>query len=242
LSFLEHACWIFTPDADRSARAPSVERALRAGLTSADTPSLRGVYFAALREVALTSETVGWLTRVWHGDEIIGGLTLAESDFIALAQALTVRDVSGSKAILEQQIRRTMNPDRKTRLQFIAPALSSDPGARDRFFASLADAANRRHEPWVLDGLRYLHHPLRAASAVKYIEPGLILLQEIQQTGDIFFPMRWIDATLRGHRSPDAAAIVRDFLERAPLSSPDRLRRLVLASADHLFRASRAGQ
>jgi aminopeptidase N len=215
---------------------------LRAGLTSADTPSLKGVYFAALREVALTSETVGWLTRVWHGDEIIGGLTLAESDCIALAQALAVRDVSGSKAILEQQIRRTMNPDRKARLQFVVPALSSDPAVRDRFFASLADAANRRHEPWVLDGLRYLHHPLRAASAVKYIEPSLMLLQEIQQMGDIFFPTRWMDATLRGHRSPDAAAIVRDFLERAPPSYPNRLRRMVLASADHLFRASRTGQ
>ena len=27
------------------------------------------------------------------------------------------------------------------------------------------DAANRQHEPWVLDGLRSLHHPLRAGSS-----------------------------------------------------------------------------
>jgi aminopeptidase N len=99
--------------------------------------------------------------------------------------------------------------------------------------------ANRRHEPWVLDGLRYLHHPLRAASAVKYIDPSLKLLQEIQQTGDIFFPTRWMDATLGGHRSPEAAAIVRDFLARAPRSYPDRLRHIILSSTDDLFRASR---
>ena len=132
-----------------------------------------------------------------------------------------------------------MNPDRKARLQFVVPALSSDPAERDRFFASLADAANRRHEPWVLDGLRYLHHPLRAASAVKYIDQSLKLLQEIQQTGDIFFPTRWVDATLGGHRSPEAAAIVRDFLDRVPPSYPDHLRRIILSSADGLFRASR---
>ena len=138
----------------------------------------------------------------------------------------------GWKAILEQQIGRTINPDRKARLQFVVSALSSDPAERDRFFASLADVANRRHEPWVLDGLRYLHHPLRAASAVKYIDPSLKLLQEIQQTGDIFFPMRWMDATLGGHRSPEAAAIVRDFVDRAPRSYPDRLRRIILSSAD----------
>src|SRR5258705_4492147 len=238
LSYLEHAYWTFTPDGDRRSRAPDVERVLRAGLTSAATPSLKGAYVASLRGVALTSEAVGWLTRVWLGDEVVTGLTLAEPDFIALAQALAVREVPGWKAILEQQIGRTINPDRKARLQFVVSALSSDPAERDRFFASLADVANRRHEPWVLDGLRYLHHPLRAASAVKYIDPSLKLLQEIQQTGDIFFPMRWMDATLGGHRSPEAAAIVRDFVDRAPRSYPDRLRRIILSSADDLFRAS----
>jgi aminopeptidase N len=90
----------------------------------------------------------------------------------------------------------------------------------------------------VLDGLRSLHHPLRAASAVKYIEPSLARLQEIQQTGDIFFPARWMEATLRGHRSPEAAAIVRRFLDRAPRAYPGRLRSIILASADDLFRAS----
>jgi hypothetical protein len=109
LSYLEHAYWTFTPDADRRLRAPNVERVLRAGLTSAATPSLKGAYIAALRGVALTPETVGWLTRVWRGDEVVTGLTLAEPDFITLAQALAVREVPGWKAILEQQIGRTMN-------------------------------------------------------------------------------------------------------------------------------------
>jgi aminopeptidase N len=212
---------------------------LRAGLASAAAPSLKGAYFGALRGVVLTAETVGWLTRVWRGDEVVTGLTLAEPDFITLAQALAVRDVPGCTDIVEQQIGRTMNPDRKARLQFVAPALSWNSAERDRFFASLADVANRRHEPWVLDGLRHLHHPLRAASAVKYIDPSLTLLQEIQQTGDIFFPARWMDATFGGHRSPEATAIVRNFLDHAPRSYPDCLRRIILASADRLFRASR---
>jgi aminopeptidase N len=165
-------------------------------------------------------------------------VTLAEPDFITLAQALAVRDVPGWKDILDQQIAGTTNPDRKAGLQFVVPALSADPAERDRFFAGLADEANRRHEPWVLDGVRALHHPLRAASAIKYLNPSLARLQEIQQTGDIFFPARWMEATLGGHRSPDAAAIVRGFLDRAPRSYPDRLRRIILASADDLFRAT----
>jgi aminopeptidase N len=240
LSYLEHAYWTFTPDADRRSRAPDVERVLRAGLTSAATPGLKGAYAAALRAVALTPKTVGWLTRVWRGDEAVTGLRLAEPDFITLAQALAVREAPGWRAILEQQIGRTLNPDRKARLQFVVAALSSESAERDKFFTSLADVVNRRHEAWVLDGLRYLHHPLRAESAVKYIDPSLELLQEIQQTGDIFFPTRWMDATLGGHRSPEAAAIVRDFLDRAPRAYPECLRRIILSSADDLFRASQS--
>ena len=238
LSYLPHAFWIITADDQRRSCAPGVERALRAGLASSVSPSLKGAYLAALQAVALTAESVDWLLRVWQGDEVVSGLTLAEGDFISLGLALAVRDEAASRSILDRQIARTTNPDRRTRLAFVAPALSPDPAVRDRFFASLADVGNRRHEPWVLDGMRQLHHPLRAASAIRYIEPALGLLQQIQQTGDLFFPMQWLAAMLGGHRSPEAAGIVRRYLDQVPRSYPDYLRRLIVTSADSLFRVS----
>ena len=69
------------------------------------------------------------------------------------------------------------------------------------------------------------------------MRPSLDLLPEIQRTGDIFFPKRWMDATLGGHRSARVAGIVRDFLEQ-PGDLPARLRQIVLQSSDELFRAS----
>ena len=60
-------------------------------------------------------------------------------------------------------------------------------------------------------------------------------MEEIQATGDIFFPRRWIGATLSGHQSPEAAAIVRTFLEERP-DYPYRLRNKILMAADLLFR------
>jgi aminopeptidase N len=75
---------------------------------------------------------------------------------------------------------------------------------------------------------------------MQYVRPSLELLREIQRTGDIFFPKRWMDATLAGHRSASAARIVREFMAGLPPDYPDRLRRVVLSSADTLFRASRA--
>lgn len=68
-----------------------------------------------------------------------------------------------------------------------------------------------------------LHHPLRAESAVQYIPESLGMLEEIQRTGDIFFPKRWMDATLSGHNSSSAAHLVRTFLAGLPPTYPDRL-------------------
>jgi len=242
LGYLNQAYWRFSSTTRRTALAGRVETALRAGLDRAQTASLKGAYFSTLRDVALTGPTVAWLERVWRQEQQVAGLSLAENDYITLAQELAVRAVPGWKAIVEQQIDRTKNLDRKARLAFVAPALSDDPVARDRFFQSLKDVANRRREPWVLDGIGYLHHPLRAAASERYLGPSLELLQEIQRTGDIFFPKRWMDATLSGHRSPTAARVVRAFVDRLPRDYPDRLRRVILSSADNLFRASRASQ
>jgi aminopeptidase N len=239
LGSLSQAYWRFSSDQRRNALAPRVERVLRAGLAAANTQSLKGAYFSALRDVALTRPTLAWLTAVWRRQARVPGLTLSETDDIALVQDLALRAVPGWKTMLERQVMRTKNPDRRSRLRFVMPALSSNTAERGAFFASLRDVANRQHEPWVLDGLRSLHHPLRAATSEAFVLSSLTMLPEIQHTGDIFFPKRWMDATLGGHRSPAAAQIVRVFVDGLPASYPDRLRRIILSSADDLFRSAR---
>ena len=42
------------------------------------------------------------------------------------------------------------------------------------------------------------------------------MVEEIQRTGDIFFPGRWLDASLGGHNQGEAADAVRDFLAQNP--------------------------
>jgi aminopeptidase N len=148
--------------------------------------------------------------------------------------------VDGWRSILAEQLSRIENPDRKERFQFVMPALSADPGERDAWFRSLADAKNRRREPWVLEGLSYLHHPLRARASAGYVAPSLEMLWEIQKTGDIFFPKRWLDATLGGHSSSEVADIVRRFLASRPPAYPERLKLITRQSADELFRAEMA--
>jgi aminopeptidase N len=238
LGDLGEAYWRYLPGASRDSLAPALEGSLWEGVRRSPSRSLKSAYFGAYRSVARTPPAAARLERLWRGAETMAGLPLAERDFIALAQELAVREVPGWAEILERQRDRIENPDRRARFIFVMPALSADTAVRDAFFESLRDPKNREHEPWVLEALGWLHHPLRAGRAERYIRPSLGLLEEVQRTGDIFFPLGWLNGTLDGHNTPAAAAIVQDFLTATP-GLPPRLRGKLLQAADGLIRSSR---
>ena len=217
--------------AGAGARGQSFARASSRGRTQ----SQKAAWFNAYRDTVLSQDGLAWLERIWRREEAVPGLTLAEPDEIALALELAVREVPRWEEILRMQASRTQNPDRKARFEFVMPALSADPAVRERAFARLAFVENRRREPWVLESLQYLNHPLREAHARRFVLPALGLLREIQQTGDIFFPTRWMESTLGGHTSTEVAGIVQDFLARE-LQYPQRLRWTILTAADELLR------
>lgn len=165
----------------------------------------------------------------------LAGNPLTLSQLTDLSFTLALQLPEKAKTILGEQENRLENQDLKARFRFICPALSASAAVRDSVFHSFALAENREHEPWVQSALAWLNHPDFAEKRLGYIEPGLELLPEIQQTGDIFFPQRWALALLQGHKSPEAAAIVRQFLNTHP-NFPEPLRMKVLQSADDLLR------
>src|SRR5262249_36741104 len=134
LGYVSNAYWRLLPADERVARAPALEAALRAGITRANTTSLKSAWFSAFRDDALTADGVGWLERVWRREEKIPGLTFAETDEIEMAMELAVREVPDAQQILQTQLDRTENPDRKARFAFVMPALSADPRVRAQPF------------------------------------------------------------------------------------------------------------
>jgi aminopeptidase N len=237
LSYVSDAFWTFLSDAQRRQLAPQLERVLQTSLDNARSSTMKATYLSAFRSTVTTPEGIAFLREVWARRRKIPGLTLAEPDEAGMALDLAVRSAPDAASILDQQRNRIMNPDRKARFEFVMPALSESQATRDAWFESLKNVNNRRREPWVLEGLSYLHHPLRAAQSEKYIRPSLDLLVEIQRTGDIFFPTRWMNATLNGHNTAAAAGVVREFLAKQR-DYPIRLRRIILQAADELFRAA----
>jgi aminopeptidase N len=234
---LQSIFWRFTSPSDRAATAPRLEAVLKDGLTRATTVSLKSTWFNALKNTATTPETITWLQQVWNRSTPIPGLKLSENDEADLAMELALRGGAESETMLDAQLTRIQNPDRKARFTFVRPSVSQDPATRGALFERFRDVANRRREAWVLEAMNYIHHPLHADASRHLVVPALRLVREIRDTGDIFFPKRWADAVLGGHRSPETAADVRAYLDSLPADYPQRLRWVLLASADPLFRA-----
>jgi aminopeptidase N len=161
LGYLTRAFWLFLPQSERLARAPGIEELLRQGISRAPTASEKSAWFSAFRDVALPPDWIAWLERLWRREEKIEGLPFAETDEIPMAFELAVREAPGWQRIMEEQRDRTQDPDRKARFEFVMPALSADPAARERAFERFLRVDNRRREPWVIESLGYLHHPLR---------------------------------------------------------------------------------
>ena len=153
-----------------------------------------------------------------------------------MAFSLVLR--GGDSLILNKQLKRISNADRRKRFEFIMPAVSSAETKRDALFKSLELKSNREKESNVGAALYYLHHPLRQASSFKYLAKSLDMLAEIQKTGDIFFPQNWLQSTFGYYQSTEALKIVQDFLERNPRYNP-KLRAKILQCSDNLFRAQK---
>jgi aminopeptidase N len=178
---------------------PTIEEVLWDLTLKTKDKGMKSSYFRSYRNIATTNTGLTNLEKVWDGSLVIPDLTLSEEDKINLASELALKIPARQSEFLNKQLTLTQNPDRKERLKFVAPALSDDEKVRDAFFESLKQEKNREHEAWVLEALSYLHHPLRSGSSAKYLLPSLELLQEIQLTGDIFFPQRWLNVTFQGH-------------------------------------------
>ncbi len=231
-----HAYWRALAAEERHQFAPRLESLYWSRLESAPTSSLKVTFFRAYVSIALTPEALGRIRAIWSKQTKLEGIPFGEQDFMSMAWELALRGLPDSQAILDQQAAATLDPERQANFQFVRDAVDPDPARRRAFFAKLKDPANRSREPWVAEGLAYLHHPLRAEESLEFLTPGLNLLEEIRKTGGIFFPQAWLGAMLNGHTSPQAYAAVQTYLRTHP-QLPPRLREKVLQSADSLRRS-----
>ncbi|WP_449439808.1 M1 family metallopeptidase [Pedobacter steynii] len=211
-NYISSIYWGFISNSERSALSSLLENSLWSAMQKQSLPNNKKVLFKTYQDVYLSVKGGDRLTTIWKSQKVPVGLKLTEDDYTSLAFSLVLR--GGDSSILDKQLKRISNIDRRKRFEFIMPAVSPSETNRDAFFKSLELKSNREKESNVGAALYYLHHPLRQASSFKYLKKSLDMLLEIQRTGDIFFPQNWLQATFGYYQSVEAAKVVQEFLEK----------------------------
>jgi aminopeptidase N len=183
-------------------------------ISHSQSESCRRSAFSALLNAPHSESTTEMFLAAFMKPEHFTCFHLTNADLTQLCQQLAVRKEEIAPQIIAKQRERISHPDLLAQFDYIAPALASSPEARRECFQSLLKAENREVEPWALTVLRLLNHPLREQEALSYIRPALEIIEEIQLTGDIFFPTNWCSALLGGHHSEEAKEEVELFLKQ----------------------------
>ena len=227
--YLANVMWEIAP-----ANRAEVEARIYTMTQNHPLPSCRIQLMRLFMQNAISEPMVKKLYILWQQQS---DKHLNRQDYTTLAYELAIRMPLESEQILRTQRARIDDPDRLRQFDFISRAAVSDTARLDTLFNSLLAAENRRIEPWTTAVIRYLNHPLREDQSVKYIRPGLEVLEEVQRTGDIFFPKNWAAALLGNHLSSSAYEEVVRFLNERPDYSP-LLKNKILQAAYPLYRAN----
>jgi len=227
--------WNFSSAAERASKNSALEEALRQAMVAQTSSNNKKILFKTYQDVYESSHAARFIYDVWQSQQSPNGIRLTEDDYTALAVTIALK-TDTANTVLQQQLTRVSNPDRRARLQFLVPALSADSTVRDTFFLSLTDINNRRKESWVAAALSFMNHPLRQKSFFKFLPASLNMLEDIQRTGDIFFPQNWLNAIFYNYQAKQAWQIVDDFLHAHPGYNP-LLKGRILQATDNLYRA-----
>ena len=235
LAWMTTAYWAMGlwEDADLSEQ---LESALWRWITVPGPVSSKLAALRAYASIVGSKRGVERLYRLWKADPPVEGLDLGESDSTRLAWELALRhDQPQAERILDEQLGRLKNPERREEFTFVRASVSASAAEREASFGQIIGELGTVRENWALVGLHYLTHPLRGNEVGPRILTALQLLPEVESSGSIFFPKRWLDALMWGQSSRESAELVRGYLEETP-ELPERLRRKVLQSADILLR------
>ena len=200
------------------------------------SPNIKKTLFNLFSSIGHSNSAKAKLYQIWNKETLIPNLKLNEDDYTNMAMNLAIFKHKKADEILKRAKTAITNPDKLKRFEFLLPSLSKDESVRNAFMESLKDDKNREKESWVTVGLANIHHPLRQESAQKYIRFSLDLTDEIQRTGDIFFPKDWLSGTVGRYSSKYAFDEVQKFLKENPNFSPI-LKRKLFQATDALYRA-----
>ena len=183
--------------------------------TAQDHPvaSFRLSLWRWLTTSALSQEVNTKIKTMWEAQQLP---FLNERNQMSMAYHLAMSFPETWKEIIDKQRERLTSDDRRKEFDFVSRACTPNQEEQEKLFLSLLQAENRAVEPYAAGMLRLLNNYRREPFNNRFIRQGLDVLEEVQRTGDIFFPLDWCNALLGGHKSKEAKEEVEKFLKDHP--------------------------
>ena len=241
LSYAVRAYWRYlTPRAARRARARASRPCCAPGLARAPDAEPEGGVVQRVSATSVASADGTGVARAGVAARGTGarpdaGRAGRDRDGVRAGRA---RGAAAGRRSSPRSSSGPQNPDRKARLAFVMPALSADPGERERAFERFA----RPREPpprGVGAGIAAVPQPPAAIRARGQVRAAGARDAAGDPADRRHLLPDAVDRVVRlwGHQSPEVAATVRAFLARNR-TYPTRLRWTVLSAADDLFRSA----
>lgn len=210
-----------------------IEKVLWSIVERSDNLQKRGIAFRKIIEIAQSQESLERLLKIWREPNEYTYVVISHLDLIRISYLTAIAFPEYYNEIKEIQRDRLESAERLAEFDFVFPSVSPDRSVRDSVFKSLLKKENREIEPWATQSLSNLNHRLRECYSIGYIDPSLEILEEIRESGDIFFPTNWLRSLLSGHTSLEAGDIVKRFLERNS-QMDEKLISKILQQSHHL--------
>ena len=182
--------------------------------------SLQSVRQTLLRQLSLNATTIDVVDSLYDIWQDHRSTLLNNRDYMRMAYHLAIMIPEHWQEILEAERTRLKTEDERREFDFISRACNPDEQVQQQLFNDLLNVENRRVEPWARTMLALLNDPVREPMSNRYLQPGLDALEEIQRTGDIFFPGYWLSCLLSGHHSEQAEEIVNAWIDAHPTLVP----------------------
>ena len=208
----------------------------------ASTIGLRLVAFRALSAAAETPAARATLKGMLAGTVTLPDVELRPLDRWNIVGRLIAVGDADAPTLLAAEARRDTSDDGR-RSAWAVQAGAPDAATKRNYFAAYLvppKSPDTKQEDWLSQSLAPFNNVRQSALTLPYVRQSLDQLPEIKRDRKIFYLGVWLSAFLGGQTTPQAEAIVREWLAQ-PGIDPD-LRRKVLENMDPLTRTVRIRQ
>ena len=185
----------------------------------------RQLIFRKMAANATSPDVLAQLETVWqqHNDPLFD-----EHDYMEMAYRLAITNPTRSQEILSTQRARLKSEDLQKEFDFVSRACNPDASKRTDLFKKLIKKDNRKEEDWAIHTLKLLSTDVYAQDCPNYVSQTLANLKYLQQTSDIRFPEKWLEALYDSQKSYAVKQTTENWMNNPKTDCPEELRNKVM--------------